>query len=104
MRWTQSSALVRCALLAVLPCTLTAQALEPDSSKTGPAKRVSVVAITQASARQQGAFKTNDVSWTCKGTRCSGTAMPLAVTAACRNLASEVGTIQSFTVANHDLA
>ncbi len=103
MRWTQSSRLMRCVLLAALPCSLGAQVPATDSGKAVQANSVSVVVATQASARRQGAFKANDVSWTCKGTRCSAAAMHSAVMAACQNLAREVGTIESFTVANHDL-
>lgn len=103
MRWTQASRLMRCVLLAALPSSLCAQAPATDSGKAVQAKPVSVVAATQASARHQGAFKANDVNWTCKGTRCSGAAMQSAVMAACQNLAREVGTLQSFRVANHDM-
>jgi len=104
MRCTTSLTRWQLLLLASLPVSLGAQRPAADGAKAARATPVRVVATTQAAARRQGDLKVNDVSWTCSGSRCSALARPSSIMTACRNLAQEVGALQSVMVANRALS
>ncbi len=94
----------RLLLLAALPVSLGAQRPAADGAKAARATPVRVVATTRVSARRQGDLKVNDVSWTCSGSRCSAVAVPTSISTVCRNLALEVGALQSVMVATRALS
>jgi len=105
MRTPQSMLAVACRLLLMAAgfSGIQAPAAETRSSQSQP---VSLAAVTQTSARHQGAVNLGVVNWTCRGTQCSSSTPSSAVAAPvslCQGLAREVGAIRSFKIANRPL-